>query len=455
MDIGPDEGFAPEKDIFGRKKMGEHLTNLVKNLEGPTVMLLDAPWGAGKTTFVKMWRGHLKQAGIPSIYFDAFANDYQEDAFLALAAEVIAAAEDLKLPEEKSLEAFKDKAVDAAKAVLKIGLRLGLRTVTAGVLSGNEIEEGNRAFSDALVTSTGDDAANSLDTILRKRLESPTADRLAFASFGKALSDIASTMARNEEDAKKKPLVFIIDELDRCRPTFSLAVIERIKHFFSVDGVVFVIVTNVNQLEKSVTHTYGDVDAKTYLQKFFHIKASLDAGDNLTQHGASIKYLNHLFRYVIPKDNGNRFSEDIKEMISMVAVARDLSLRAIERVCANVAIAIASTRNLSEAYSPIIGVLCVIKEVDGTLFAKAMAGKVSFDEICDAMMFEKWTRYNGKKENTDIIQNWWRYVTEEESLDQEWRARIGSILFHYSDDPRSLVKYSAKLVNVASFVHPD
>lgn len=283
LEIGPDEGFSPEKDIFGRRKMGEHLTNLVTNLEGPTVMLLDAPWGAGKTTFVKMWRGHLKQAGIPSIYFDAFANDYQEDAFLALAAEVIATAESLELPEGKSLGVFKDKAVDAAKAVLKIGLRLGIRMISANALTGNEIEEGNRAISDAVVASTGDDAANALDAILRKRLESPTADRLAFEAFREALSGIAATMAHNKHDGDKRPLVFVIDELDRCRPTFALSVIERMKHFFAVDGVIFVVVTNITQLEKSVNHTYGDVDAKTYLQKFFHIRTSLDADDEFNQ----------------------------------------------------------------------------------------------------------------------------------------------------------------------------
>jgi hypothetical protein len=39
-----------------------------------------------------MWAKHLSSTGFPVILFDAFANDYQEDAYLALAGEVLALA---------------------------------------------------------------------------------------------------------------------------------------------------------------------------------------------------------------------------------------------------------------------------------------------------------------------------------------------------------------------------
>ena len=96
LEIGPEEGFTPEKDIFGRKPFGDQLTRIVRALEGPTVLLLDAPWGTGKTTFIKMWLGQLGKAGIPTIYFDAFASDYHDDAFLTVAGEIVARAEELK-----------------------------------------------------------------------------------------------------------------------------------------------------------------------------------------------------------------------------------------------------------------------------------------------------------------------------------------------------------------------
>ena len=139
--MGPNEGFTPEKDIFGRKPFGDQLTRIVRALENPSVLLLDAQWGTGKTTFVKMWRGELTKAGIPSVYFDAFANDYQQDAFLAVASQIIAEAEDIAPSGKKVLKAFKEKALQAAKALGRASLRLGVRAATAGLIEGEALEK--------------------------------------------------------------------------------------------------------------------------------------------------------------------------------------------------------------------------------------------------------------------------------------------------------------------------
>jgi tRNA A37 threonylcarbamoyladenosine biosynthesis protein TsaE len=91
LEIRNDEGFSQEADIFSRKDFGERLANLVEQSSGNIVLALDAQWGEGKSTFIKMWRGyieHKRENKIKSIYFDAFANDYQRDPFLALAAEM-------------------------------------------------------------------------------------------------------------------------------------------------------------------------------------------------------------------------------------------------------------------------------------------------------------------------------------------------------------------------------
>jgi predicted KAP-like P-loop ATPase len=89
LEIAPGEGFTTEKDIFGRAGFGQQLTSIVSRVDAPLVILLDAPWGEGKTTFIKMWAGELKKRNIPSIYFDAFATDYQDNAFIALSSHII------------------------------------------------------------------------------------------------------------------------------------------------------------------------------------------------------------------------------------------------------------------------------------------------------------------------------------------------------------------------------
>ncbi len=77
------EGFTPEKDIFNRKFFAEKLTSLIRETDDELVIALDAKWSAGKTTFVKMWRGYLKEHNIKSVYFDAFENDFVEDPLIA------------------------------------------------------------------------------------------------------------------------------------------------------------------------------------------------------------------------------------------------------------------------------------------------------------------------------------------------------------------------------------
>ncbi|MEM8981046.1 MAG: P-loop NTPase fold protein [Pseudomonadota bacterium] len=71
----------------------------------------------------------------------------------------------------------------------------------------------------------------------------------------------------NENDPKPtKKLVFVVDELDRCRPDYALSVLETIKHFFAIPGVHFVLGTNLKILTKSVSSVYGLGDgAEGYL----------------------------------------------------------------------------------------------------------------------------------------------------------------------------------------------
>ncbi|WP_431137922.1 P-loop NTPase fold protein, partial [Psychroserpens mesophilus] len=55
----------------------------------------------------------------------------------------------------------------------------------------------------------------------------------SISEFRQSLSEfIASTN-------KGKPLIFIVDELDRCRPNYAVSILEQIKHFFSVSNIVF------------------------------------------------------------------------------------------------------------------------------------------------------------------------------------------------------------------------
>jgi predicted KAP-like P-loop ATPase len=71
--------------------------------------------------------------------------------------------------------------------------------------------------------------------------------------FKEKLSNIGQAV----KDSQKFPLLIIIDELDRCRPDFALALLERIKHLYTTNYVSFVLLVNMKQLENYVRTIYG------------------------------------------------------------------------------------------------------------------------------------------------------------------------------------------------------
>ncbi len=82
-------------------------------------------------------------------------------------------------------------------------------------------------------------------------------------------------MATAVYEDSEHPLVFIIDELDRCRPTFAIELLERVKHIFDVPNLVFVFGVNRDELCSALQSVYGEIDAAVYLRRFFDMGFTL------------------------------------------------------------------------------------------------------------------------------------------------------------------------------------
>ena len=59
-----------------------------------------------------------------------------------------------------------------------------------------------------------------------------------------------------EEQTQK--LVIFIDELDRCKPSYALEMLERIKHYFDDDRIIFIVSVNKEQLIHTILNYYGN-----------------------------------------------------------------------------------------------------------------------------------------------------------------------------------------------------
>ena len=84
-------------------------------------MAVDAAWGAGKTTFLKMWAQHLRNEGFPVVEFNAWETDASGDPFLALTSEITTRS-DSEWPDSKVIETFQVKHSFYARQVFRKAL---------------------------------------------------------------------------------------------------------------------------------------------------------------------------------------------------------------------------------------------------------------------------------------------------------------------------------------------
>lgn len=95
-------------------------------------------------------------------------------------------------------------------------------------------------------------------------------------------------------------LIIFIDELDRCKPSYAVQLLERIKHYFSDESVTFVFSVNLDELQHTIKKYYGNgFDACRYLDRFFDLRVTLPPA-NTTRYYQKIG-LNNDRSYVYEK----------------------------------------------------------------------------------------------------------------------------------------------------------
>lgn len=267
IEINPD--FIGDK--LERKQTIINLTEIVKNSEEGFVLSVNAPWGSGKTTFINFWKAYLEKEGFKTIYFNAWESDFSKEPLLVLLSKITSELKPTNI----------DKVDKVKKVGIKIGiaaLAIGVRAATAGVLKLEDFsgEETDRAIADVA------------SKLVEDKLNSLTAEASLQEQFRNALEDLATEAIADTERSK---LVFFIDELDRCRPTYAVELLEAVKHFFSVDNIVFVLSMDKKQLGCSISTMYGSgMDTEAYLKRFIDLNYDLQMPSNE-------KFIEYLFEY--------------------------------------------------------------------------------------------------------------------------------------------------------------
>ncbi len=300
--------FDPyREDLLDRKKTGDILLQLIQTSSKGFVMALNGKWGSGKTTFVNMWHQQMKDEGYKTIYYNVWENDYISDPLIGLIAEF---NEQTQVPGEKTLTDFLKKA-----SIVGFSMIPALAGSIAKTYLGADIEK--------VVT----DASKEVKNILGESVNNYVEQQKHIKSFRKALIEYA------EQVSPDKLIIFIIDELDRCKPDFAVKTLERIKHLFSVENIVFVLVIDRVQLGNSIKGYYGSdlIDADDYLRRFIDVPYDLPfrPSKNLIKNVFERFGLDKII--LAEEEQGEEKYESLQEFVTMMFQTKQLTIRQLEK----------------------------------------------------------------------------------------------------------------------------
>lgn len=261
-------------DISERINFALQLRDFVRVQDRSLSIGLNAPWGGGKTFFLKRFvrtfvtDNESKPANSrksPVLYLNAWADDYIKDPFIFLFTEIVE-----QLVKNGFLAA--DIGEEIRGRVLRIAGLTAFRSINAVIdakASGtcSVIQNLIGRLWPSIVSICGYGPQNAGRRI-RRALSEETADL-------KYLKEKLSAAIKNVKTETDYPLVVCVDELDRCRPTYAIELLERVKHLFEIDGIVFIFAIDNENLGRSIQSVYGEIDTDEYLRRFIQINIEL------------------------------------------------------------------------------------------------------------------------------------------------------------------------------------
>ncbi len=298
-----------EFDKFQRKPLAKRLTKAISAFycftDGAYVLSLNAKFGSGKTTFLKMWEQYLISEKYEVIYLNAWETDFDEDPIIPLTA--------CLLENIKTGNNF-EKTKNALRGVLG-----------ATALIGNKfLEQATGIDVYATIKETEKDLKESDLKEIGEELYKTYIYKL------NAYRELKKTLTKYVEGLQKKPLIILVDELDRVRPDYSVKFLEAIKHIFSIPSICFVIAVDREQLECSVKQLYGNLDFDNYYRRFITRECSLNISNNIELNDFITQLFNNITHKNAKLALNHNTSENIITNLCLISKIFNFTPRQIE-----------------------------------------------------------------------------------------------------------------------------
>ncbi|WP_378184298.1 P-loop NTPase fold protein [Aquimarina sp. SS2-1] len=376
-----------------REQYAEVLTSIVHNYSDGFVLAINNKWGTGKTTFIKMWRQYLIKKEFRTLYFNAWENDFQNEVLIALISEL----KELKNNDEETFKKILSKTVPLVKKMAPAMLKhFAEKAVGEGTIA-------------EIIKAAGDYGVNELE-----------AEILSFNKKKNSIRDFREILENFVKEVDPtRPVIFIIDELDRCKPSYAVEVLEQIKHLFAVPGIVFVLSIDKEQLGHAIRGYYGSdkIDADEYLRRFIDIEYSIP-NPNVQKY---IEYLYSYYDYNSIFPGINHDVETFKTLARLIFKRANYSLREIEKVFIKVKLIISSFRNETYVFPEVILFLYHLREKYPDKYKLLKNGVYSYQAFHDTI--------------EDVLNE-----LSNPSEIRRVQSLLASLLYHYSYDYERLYR---------------
>lgn len=255
-----------EKDVIGRNQYIATFLEMLDNVDDNFTIFINGDWGTGKTFLVKQiytlltyynqyiteelleyntqlenitQKDYFKDLKLEKnfvpIYYNAWNNDSHIDPISSIIFNII-----------KEHNILKDYQKESTDTIDKIASILDVVNVFS-----------NGSIKELVETFKGKDITPEITTV---------------ENLKETLNLLLDKLLAERGDK----LVIFVDELDRCNPVYAIKILERIKHFFDHENIIFVFSVNVNELTNTISNYYGqNFDSHRYLNKFFDVSIDL------------------------------------------------------------------------------------------------------------------------------------------------------------------------------------
>ena len=227
---------------------------------------LNAPFGNGKTTFLKMFEHFIKteKKDYEVLFINAWESDFSKEPVIAILAEFV---NYLNQNNQKS----------TAKKVIKVMGNLGNQAIQ--YLASKAIQYQTGLDIKQPLSFISKFLKNLINFLKKTTIEQELGDNLLeeFNQKKSAIEKVKKILSEYNKNTGKN-LLIIVDELDRTKPDYAVHFLEDMKHFFDIENVAFLVAVNQTQMKATVKCLFGqDLDFEGYYRKFF--KQEMDIPD--------------------------------------------------------------------------------------------------------------------------------------------------------------------------------